>query len=388
MSALQVDIPALPPRDKMPPHVQKLRDFYALKPGAPLVRSEFGFYCLDAWKTQGLPKNSTAEDQARLFQYDPDAKCSLWDLGWCEAAFAPTFEEKVIEDRGEHEVVQDWAGRHVLYFKGRRDGFMPEYLDHPVKNMKTWQENVKWRLDPATPGRFATLELRMQHAQGEAALGYVVVQCVVGGYMYLRSLMGPEALLYKFYDEPELIHECMRTWLALGDAVCTAHQKYVPFDEVIFGEDICYNHGALISPAMMKEFLFPYYQQLLNNVRARQAGRGRRLHVQIDTDGLATTVIPLYREAIGMDYMSPFEVAAGCNVVEIGKQYPDLLLRGGIDKRVLAESKNAIDRTVERILPPLRARGGYIPQCDHGVPAEVPLENYLHYRKRCVELGE
>ena len=35
----------------------------------------------------------------------------------------------------------------------------------------------------------------------------------------------------------------------------------------------------------------------------------------------------------------------------------------------------------------MRARGGYIPTCDHGVPEEVPYEDYLYYRKRCVELG-
>jgi len=54
---------------------------------------------------------------------------------------------------------------------------------------------------------------------------------------------------------------------------------------------------------------------------------------------------------------------------------------------VLAATTEEIDAMVERILPTMRARGGYIPTCDHGVPAEVPLANYLHYRKRCVELG-
>jgi len=60
---------------------------------------------------------------------------------------------------------------------------------------------------------------------------------------------------------------------------------------------------------------------------------------------------------------------------------------GGIDKRILAQSKEDIDRELERILPVMRERGGFIPTSDHGVPAEVPYENYLHYRKRCVELG-
>ena len=39
---------------------------------------------------------------------------------------------------------------------------------------------------------------------------------------------------------------------------------------------------------------------------------------------------------------------------------------------------------VDRIFPAMRARGGYIPTCDHGVPEEVPYENYLHYRKRAL----
>ena len=46
-------------------------------------------------------------------------------------------------------------------YEGRRDGFMPEYLDHPVKNWKTWEEDVKWRIDPTTPARYADLETRM-----------------------------------------------------------------------------------------------------------------------------------------------------------------------------------------------------------------------------------
>ena len=88
-----------------------------------------------------------------------------------------------------------------------------------------------------------------------------------------------------------------------------------------------------------------------------------------------------------MDAMNPFEVASGCDVVEIGRRWPKLAIFGGIDKRVLATDKNAIDRMVDRILPTMRRRGGYIPHCDHSVPQEVSLENYLHYRRRVVELG-
>lgn len=98
------------------------------------------------------------------------------------------------------------------------------------------------------------------------------------------------------------------------------------------------------------------------------------------------SAIPLYKE-IGMNVMSPMEVAAGCDVVEIGRQYPDLVIFGGIDKRVLSQGREAIDRNLAYVLPPMKARGGYIRTCDHGVPAEVPYQEYVYYRKRCTEIG-
>ena len=375
---------AMVPREKMPAHVQKLRDAYAITPDAPLVQREFWFYSMDQFYAQGLNREA---DVAEVFGYDPPGSYDVKHLGWCEAEFHPTFEETVVEDRGEHEVIRDHAGRHLLVFKNRRQGFMPEYLHHPVKDQRTWEEDVRWRLDPAAPGRFDYLDELKAEAVARAAEGYMISQQLIGGYMYLRSLMGPTEIMYAMYDMPEVVHDCMRAWLALSDAVIARHQEFVTLDEIYLSEDICYNHGPLCSSDSMREFLFPYYQQLLANVRSRQIDRSRELHVQIDTDGRAEPVIPLYAEAIGLDAMSPFEVASGCDVVEIGRQYPELALFGGIDKRVLAQNKLAIDRMVDRILPAMRRRGGYIPHCDHSVPEEVSLENYLHYRKRCIELG-
>ncbi len=376
-------IHAMLPREKMAESARKLRDTYAITPGAPLFRREFGFFTLERWKEEGMPQDVPLDE---LFEYDPPGAHGLANLGWCEAAFCPAFEDKQVEDRGEHEVVQDVAGRHLLVFKGRRSGFMPEYLEHPVKDMATWERDVKWRLDPSTPERFADLPARTSAARLAAAQGMMIVQQIIGGYMYLRSLIGPVDLLMAFYDQPQLIHDCMKTWFGLADAVTTRHQEHVSFDEVFFGEDICYNKGPLISPTMIREFLFPYYQQLLSNIKSRQIDKARRLHFHLDTDGYAPSVIDLYRE-IGMDAMSPFEVASGCDVVELGRQYPDLVMSGGIDKRVLSKTKQEIDAYLERVLPPMRERGGYTPTCDHGVPEEVSYENYLHYRKRCVELG-
>ena len=359
---------------------RKYRDFYAMKPGAGFFQREFDFFGLERWRQEGLPENA---DLNAFFGFDPEGTVYLSGLGWCEAGFAPDFEEKVLEDRGAYELVQDHAGRALLCFKGRRQGFMPEYVDHPVKDQKSWEEHCLWRLDPDTPQRQAEMDSYLPHVVKQAQQGKFVIQEVIGGYMYLRSLIGPEQLLYMFYDDPELIHLCMQQWLKLADSVIARHQQCVALDEVFLSEDICYNHGSLISPDMMREFLLPYYQQLLTNTRRRQK---QALGVQIDTDGFCEPVIGLYRE-LGMTHMSPFEVASGCDVLRVAEQYPDLRISGGVDKRILTQGKEEIDRMVDRIFPVMHKRGGYIPTCDHGVPEEVSLENYLHYRKRCLEFA-
>lgn len=373
------------PRERMSPAAVRMRDFYACKPDAPIIQKEFGFYVLDRWKREGHIDDTT--DLDALFGFEPLGRQGLWGLGWCEAEFLPHFEEKVLEDRGEYELVQDWAGRKVLCFKGRRSGFMPEYVDHPVKDQRTWEENCLWRMDPGTPGRAAMAETAAAAAVEAAREGKVITQHLVGGYMYLRSLMGPVELLYMVHDDPELVHACMRAWFDLADAVTARHQRSVTIDELYIGEDICFNHGPLISPDMMREFLLPYYGQLLSNVKARQLDKGRHLFFQVDTDGFSDPVIPVYQE-LGMDSMSPFEVASGCDVVRTGREHPGLLIGGGIDKRILAEGKDAIDRELDRILPVMRRRGGYLPTCDHGVPEEVSFENYMHFRKRMREYAD
>lgn len=129
----------------------------------------------------------------------------------------------------------------------------------------------------------------------------------------LRELFG--------FDEPELIHDCMKTWLKLADAVISKHQEQITLDELFIAEDICYNKGPLISPGMIKEFLFPYYRQLIGNIKSRQLDKNRHLYFQVDTDGYVLPIIPLYMD-IGMDVMSPFEAASGCDVLEIGKAFP------------------------------------------------------------------
>jgi hypothetical protein len=396
----------------MPSEMTSAQRIWATYTGAPLdhlVRDEFSVWmeAVRRWRREGLELSwreilgldhepSEAELRSReemspeaspamrqLLHFDePAVHYVRVPLGGCEPPLFPEYERKVVERQGDYEVIQDNAGRLLKVFAGRRHGFMPDYLKHAVSSRSDWEGDVRPRLDVTTPERWAGFEAAVEAARRARAKSIMVRQSVIGGYMYLRSLIGPEDLLYKVHDDPDLIRDMMEQWLVVADATIAKVQARVAIDEIYLDEDICYNHGLLISPTMFRQFLLPYYQQMVANARARQANH---VYFQVDTDGYAVPAIPLYLEA-GMDVMNPFEVASGNDVVEIGRQYPNLVIIGGIDKRVLAAGKDAIRELLTRVLPPMVKRGRYIPMCDHGVPSDVSWESYSYYRLLASEL--
>lgn len=382
----------LPSLDQMAPAARRRRSLYAITPNADFVNTEFGYYSLETWRKQGKiegehdPWFYDAYTREKFYLED-DGQFYLNGANWEAAEFYPRFEDKILADRGDKAVIQDEYGREVLVYKRSRNGYMPEYLNHPVKDMHTWEETCKWRMNPSTKERYEELDKHIPDAIKAAEQGYMIVQRYCGGYMYLRSLMGPEDLMYLLYDDPDLIHACMQQWFELADAVTAYHQKFVTLDELFFGEDITYNMGPLISPDMIREFLFPYYEQLIQNTKMRQLDPSRKLYLHLDSDGKQESVIPLY-QSIGFDVFSPFEVASGSNVVEIGRKFPNIVIHGGIDKREFSNSRERLTAYLDGLLPAMKARGGYIPTCDHGVPEEADFDNYVYYRKRCWDMCE
>ena len=78
--------------------------------------------------------------------------------------------------------------------------------------------------------------------------------------------------------------------------------------------------------------------------------------------------------------------AAGNDIAKYRKVYgKNLLMSGGIDKRALARGKRAIDSELEQKIP-YALDGGYVPTIDHGIPADVPYENFAYYWQRKKEL--
>ena len=131
----------------------------------------------------------------------------------------------------------------------------------------------------------------------------------------------------------------------------------------------------LHSPKIFKEFMLPFYKKLVDFFK-----RNNIEIISVDSDGNVAELIPLLLDA-GVTGIHPFEVAAGMDVAKIGKDYPQLQIWGGIDKRALAKGQQAIDTELKRVILPMKERRGYAVGLDHSIPPDVSLDNHRYYIK-------
>lgn len=354
---------------------------YGGLPTDRFVLREFGIFPATArrWREEGWSGNPADLLIDRSPYCEP-----LVNLVGIDIPLYPEFEEGELYRKDGCVYYQTRAGAVERFAAGmtRWDEIMPEYVRNPVESREDWEDKIKPRLDPRTSGRYVHMNEALEGTARAVARGEALYEAsAIGAFMYLRAMLGPQGVLLAFYDDPELIHDMMETWLHLLSEGLSRVQGHVPFFKFLIGEDISYKNGMLISPSMFNEFLKPYYTKLIDRLRN---GQRQPMHLEVDTDGNVAEALPLYR-SLGFDAMRPFEAAAGNDVVAVGRDHPGLVIAGGVDKRILAAGKAAIDREMARLLPAMFRRGGYLPSCDHSVPSNVSLADYLHFRRLLVE---
>ncbi len=297
-------------------------------------------------------------DLARVFGYDsgfvqPGMECGVF----------PHFMPKVLEETAEHVVAIDWRG---ITTRNRKDGgSMPEFLDYPVKTLADWDrlKAERFRLDDAD--RRVTQDWNSFRARlKETGEAVQVGSFPWGVFGTARDLLGVEELLVGFYTEPEMIRDMMlhltSLWIGLWERVAAE----VQIDHIHIWEDMSGRQGSLISPAMAEEFMMPCYDRISAFARAH----GVRL-VSVDTDGDCSELVPLMMRH-GVNMFFPFEVQAGNDILAYRRQYPDLGIMCGLDKRCLSESPAAVEREIARCAAMVRT-GRYVPGFDHLIPPDA-----------------
>jgi hypothetical protein len=331
------------------------------------------------WQREGLPTEvrNPAEHAYRL------AGGSLpWPTGGegfpINERMVPTFEEKVIERRGDTQIVQDWKGNiceigaeyTVAHLRNAIDFVTRRWVKCPVESRADW-DAMRRRYDAADPARFpvdaAARGLRLRER------AHPVTWHFSGPFWQLREWLGFEQLCMLFLDDPAWVGEMIAFWTDHVTGLLREGLKHMTPDMVHLSEDMAYKEHSMISPALARQFLMPAWRTWGEIAR----GAGVPLYA-MDSDGHVGELIPLWIEA-GINVCDPMEVAAGNDLVAFRSQFGrHMAFQGGIDKRAIAKGGCVIEAEIAR-LQPVMDDGGFIPSCDHGVPADVSWPDYVRY---------
>ena len=322
---------------------------------------------LERWQREGL-----GEDERPPELQECDAK------GWVgvDQWMRPRYETHLLAEDERTVTRRTEFGVVMRELKTPDTIFMPQHMDWPVRSRTDWRE-LKSRFDPDDPGRFPPdWSDRCRDWRTRGPVVDFHGRRMPSLFGFVREIMGPERALTSFYDDPVLVEDIMEHMTCFYEGLLNRILDDAPLTCISFWEDMCYRNGPLISPAMFRQYMSPRYRRITELAR----GRGVEV-IMVDSDGDVDQLIPLWIES-GVNCIYPMEVAAGMDVVALRRKYGrDLRMTGGIDKRVLAWDKRAIDAELSAKLP-LAEDGGYIPHLDHAIPDDVPYKNFVYYWRR------
>lgn len=333
------------------------------------------------WYKQGLPEGEEWFDYlTKILGIETEWLYSEINPG-INFRIIPEFEEKVLERKERTLVVQDWKGNiceisnefDVSYLRNPIDFVTRKWIKCPVEGWKDW-EQMKTRYNPKDPIRFPEdFKERCSFLSNQER---VVSIWFDGLFMQLREWMGFEGLCIAFIESPDLVKDMINFWCEYVSVMLDKSLNLVKPDYVHISEDMAYKHKSMISPEMTREFFLPSWRQW-----------GEIIHnsgcpiFDIDSDGYIGELIPIWIEA-GFDINDPVEIAAGNALYEYKQKFDNkMAYLGGVDKREIAKGKDAIKTELERLKPIIKS-GGFIPSCDHGIPADVSWPNMVEYVKQ------
>ncbi|MCL6086800.1 MAG: hypothetical protein M1475_00140 [Actinobacteria bacterium] len=364
------------------------------------LKWEFGFWggTINRWKNEGYSEKFIFErdilygefingpgiqfpmpsyDDEVLFAKDLSIKFNF-DKGPSPVPFNwfyyPRFEKKVLEKTKDKVKYIGPDGITRIAFNDERS--MPLWVDHPIKSEDDWERikferlnlNDFWKRFTVEDPKSTLNKLRNRD------FPQILYGSPIGFFGILRFMIGEEKLYFWYYDKPQLIKKILEYLCEFWINIAEELTFYTDFDYGRFFEDMAYNKGSLISPAIFNEFMLPYYKKLIDFAKSKGVK-----HFIVDSDGFVEDIIPLFIEC-GITGLLPFEIRAGNDIEKIRKNFPGFQILGGIDKTAL-ENKKTIDIELEKVRRMI-ALGGYIPYVDHAIPPNISWENFSYYREK------
>ena len=350
----------------------------------PLVHFGYWRETLERWAAEGHLTADEAEAHADGNDIDYAVSGRLgFDCNWQTMFYTtgglhPGFRSEVVAefpDGSRH--VLDRNGVVILTRPGA--GGIPSEIRHTLTDRASYDEHYRHRYE-WSESRVDIAALDSLPAGRDTPRG---LHC--GSlYGHIRDVIGVVGLSYLAVDDEELYREIIST---VGE-ICYRNTKFVlehvaanrpdfRFDFAHFWEDICFKNGPLVNPAVFRELVGPHYRRIADLCREHGIDI-----VSLDCDGRIDELVPIWLEN-GVNTMFPIEVGTwNASIAPWRERYGrELRGVGGMDKRVFAADRSAVDAEVER-LRPLVDSGGYIPCPDHRIAPDAKWELVAYYCDR------
>lgn len=347
----------------------------------PVVAFGYWVETLEKWQQEGYVTEEEVKGYATQGDNSPADKSIMaklgFDFNWnaCVGGnngLMPQFERKVLETSPDgSQVIRDETG---LIVRVKKDIVsIPAEIGTTLTDREAWEELYlpKLQYSESRINMEYLKKVKEQDATRDIPLG---LHC---GSLYgnVRNMMGVEELSYMAADDEDLYREIIDTNAELSyKVVKKVLEAGIDFDYAHYWEDICFKNGPLVRPEVFAEVVGPHYKKttkLLNE-------HGIDI-VSLDCDGWIDKLVPIWLEN-GVNTMFPIEVGTwNASIAPWREQYGKKLRGvGGMDKRVFAHDKAAVDAEIER-LKPLVELGGYIPCPDHRIAPDAKFELVQYY---------
>ena len=221
---------------------------------------DFSFWAdtLPTWHKQGLPNSVDRRNSVDWFGMDVTIQPGYEDRTRTGVMIdlCPPFDERVLEDRGDHVLMQQDDGVRVL--RRKEMSSIPHPEEHLLVDRESWKHHYKPRLDPDHPQRLGSEWDERVADWTDPNRDHIII--LPGGSVYgkLRNWMGLERLSMVVYDEPAWFEEMITT---IVDCIVGVLDKILDtgaqFEVCGIWEDMCYSSGPLLSPAHFKRYLVP-----------------------------------------------------------------------------------------------------------------------------------
>ncbi len=247
---------------------------------------------------------------------------------------------------------------------------MPEFISFPVRDRDSW-EFYKQRMTPRKTMSEDDIEMACRRFDNRDRPLVIAAGGTVGR---VRNLLGPAAACLALYDDPELVRDIVEWHLrTVREHVFPLISRLKP-EIVALWEDICGNHGLMVSPTHFEQFGGGYYREV-----AAFAGSEGVPVVAVDCDGNVGELAPLLA-SFGVNCLYPFEAKGNHDLFALRDLLPDFILMGWLEKETINEgNEEAIEPEIRRKVPGLLAKGGYFPNGDHGLQPLATFPNLCRF---------